>query len=221
MENDYERCPATPNPPAVSQIDSAPRRRTVVLASAAGILLASGGIVAALTLSAGAQLANSPEAAATTVTATPWMPRPQYTAEAPSVPGQTECTPNVLRRACSPSRDLEQSAALAWFNEAKSPYTAIQDAVQAATTEMQDSNMDGVRSACQQLRSSSQKLGHTLPSPDQALTAEVQGAVDELITAADLCLAPDATSNVQALMSHVEQANSHFSNAQQIIEGKS
>jgi hypothetical protein len=183
-------------------------------------------------MSAGAQLASSPEATATTVTAIPGpggshrdtgfdLRRPQFTAQAPATPGQTECTRNLLRTACSPSRDAGQSDALAWFNEAKAPYMAIQNALQTASTEMQAENMDGVRGACEQILSNSQRLRSTLPSPDEALTTEVEGAVDELITAANLCLGPDATSNAQALMSHVESANAHFANAQGIIENKS
>ncbi|ULE33606.1 hypothetical protein [Mycobacterium sp. IDR2000157661] len=201
-----------------------------VVAGAGSALLAAGGIVAAVTMSAGAQLPFSPEAAAT-VTATPGfgsnrdsgfdLRRPQFTAQAPATPGQVECIPNLSRTACPPVRDRADSAAAGWMNEAQGPYTAIQSSLQTAASEMQAQNMDGVRSACKQILSNSQRLRNTLPSPDEALTAEVEGAVSELITAANMCLGPDATSNAQALMSHVEQANAHFANAQQIMESKS
>jgi hypothetical protein len=179
-------------------------------------------------MSAGAQLPFSPEAAATTVTATPGfgssnrdagfdLRRPQFTAAAPPTPGQLECVPNLSRTACPPRRDVAQMSAQAWFNEAQGPYTAIQDALQTATAEMQAQNLDGVRSACSQLRNNSQQLRKTLPSPNEKLTAEIEGAVNELTTAANMCLAPDATDNLQAIVSHVEQANAHFGAAQQYM----
>jgi hypothetical protein len=86
---------------------------------------------------------------------------------------------------------------------------------------MQAQNMDGVRTACTRVLNDSQRLGNTLPAPDAGLTTEVQGAVDELTTAANLCLAPDASSNTDGIMSHIQNANSHFSAAQQIIQSKS
>lgn len=227
MENDYGSCPATPNPPGDGQINSGQVWRSAVWGSAAAILVASGVVVAALGLSTGAQFANSPEAVATTVRATPAMPRPQYTAQAPSTPGQTACTPSVLQLACPPSRPPAGSNAsvaadaMAWFNKAKGPFNAVQDGLKSAAAAMQSQDIDGVRGACTQVRNSSQELGNTLPSPDAALTGEVQGAVDELMTAADMCLAPNATSNGQAIMSHVQNANAHFANAQKIIESKS
>jgi hypothetical protein len=227
MENGYDSCPATPNPPCAGEIDSPPAWRSTVWGSAAAILVGSGVIIATLGLSAGAQLANSPEAVATTVRATPAMPRPAYTAQAPQTPGQTECTPSILQQACPPSRPPAGSSsaapadALAWFNKAKGPFTAIQDALKTAGSAMQAQDIDGIRGACQSVLNNSQRLGNTLPSPDAGLTAEVRGAVDELTTAANLCLAPDATSNGEAIMSHVQNANAHFSNAQQIIQSKS
>jgi hypothetical protein len=232
MECDSERCPVTASSPEAEDLVVVPGRRTAVLAGAAGVFLVVAGVVAVLTLSAGTQLANSPEAAASTVTATPGvgssnrdsgfdLRRPQFTAQAPATPGQVECIPNLSRTACPPSRDVGQTAAVAWFDKAKAPYFAIQNSLQTASSEMQAQNIDGVRTACQQLQSNSQRLRATLPSPDESLTAEVQGALDQLLTAADMCLAPDAASNTQAILSHVEQANTHFGNAQQIIESKS
>ena len=227
MENDYESGPATSNSPSVGPIDSVQRWRGTVFGSAAAIMVAVGVVVAALGLSAGAQLANSPEAVATTVRAVPPMPRPAYTAEAPSVPGQIDCTPSIMQQACPPSRPASGSAvsapadALAWFNKAKGPFTAIQDGLQSASKAMQAQNMDGVHTACQQVLNNSQMLGNTLPSPDAGLTTEVRGAVDELTAAATMCLSPNATSNTDAIMSHVQNANAHFSAAQQIIESKS
>jgi hypothetical protein len=228
MEDDYENCPATPNSPNAGRNYLGLWRRGAAWAGASAILVASGVTVAAL--SAGAQLVNSPEAVATTVRATPAPSslRPQYQAQAPQVPGQIECAPTILRAACPPLRApagsggaSDVTSALAWFNKAKAPFNAIQDALKTASSAMQTQDVDGVRSACQQLGSSSQQLGSTLPSPDSALTSEVQGAVDELTTAANMCLAPNATSNTDAIMGHVQNANSHFSNAQQIIKSKS
>jgi hypothetical protein len=213
MEDDYENCPATPNSPNAGRNYLGLWRRGAAWAGASAILVASGVTVAAL--SAGAQLVNSPEAVATTVRATPAPSslRPQYQAQAPQVPGQIECAPTILRAACPPLRAPAGSGGA-------SDVTS-QDALKTASSAMQTQDVDGVRSACQQLGSSSQQLGSTLPSPDSALTSEVQGAVDELTTAANMCLAPNATSNTDAIMGHVQNANSHFSNAQQIIKSKS
>jgi hypothetical protein len=223
-DNDYEGARMKLNPPSARH-----RWRRAFAGSAAAIMVGSGLVISALGLSAGAQLANSPEAVATTVRATPTMVRPQYTAQAPMTPGQTECDPSMLRAACSPSRPPAQlgssgsggAGAAAWFNEAKGPFTAIQNALQTATSAMQAQDMDGVRSACQQVLNNSERLGRTLPSPNAGLTAQVQGAVDELKTAANLCLGPDTASNAESILSHVQNANSHFSAAQQIIESKS
>ncbi|MEO3761503.1 hypothetical protein ABGB19_24895 [Mycobacterium sp. B14F4] len=231
MKRDNKGHPVTVESASDEKFGGSQRRLMTILASAGSALLATGGIVAALTMSAGAQLPFSPEAAASSVTATPGfgsnrdsgfdLRRPQFTAQAPATPGQVECIPNLSRSACPPSRNVADSAAAGWLRAAQGPYTAIQSSLQTAASEMQAQNMDGVRSACQQILSNSQRLRNTLPSPDEALTAEVEGAVSELITAANMCLGPDATSNAQALMSHVEQANAHFANAQQIMESKS
>lgn len=222
-ENDVDCQPTSPSENDGARLDPELRRRSALFASAAAVLLAVVGIAVALGLGQGAQLVSPPEAAATTVRATPPAPRPQYTAQAPITPGQIRCSPSTLQRACSQagSGAARASAATAWFNAAKSPFNTIQLALQAAGKEAQASNVDGVRSACEQLAAGSRQLGNTLPSPDEGLTNEVQAAVDELTVASDMCLAPDAASNYQAVMSHVTAANSHFAAAQQIIEGKS
>jgi hypothetical protein len=225
MQNEYEDDPLTPNPPSARANETGRRWRRMLAGSAAASVVGSGVVVAALGLSAG-QLANSPEAMATTVRATPTQMRPQYTAQAPMTPGQTECDPSILRRACSPSRPptgsgADGASAVAWFNKAKGPFTAVQQAIQTAGNALQAQDMDGVRSACQEVLTNSQRLGRTLPSPDAGITTEVQGAVDELTTAANLCLGADMTSNAETIMSHVQNANAHFSAAQQIIESKS
>lgn len=226
MEYDYEGSAASPNPRCAGEIHWGRRWRGAAWGSAAAILVTSG-VVAAAVGASGGQLTKSPEPVATTVRASPTGQRPQYAAQAPETPGQLVCTPTVLQAACPPSRPPAGAGtgapadAVAWFNKAKGPFNAVQDGLKSAGAAMQAQNVDGIRSACTQVRDSSQELGNTLPSPDAALTKEVRGAVDELITAADMCLAPDATSNGQAIMSHVQNANAHFSNAQQIIESKS
>ena len=210
VQNENESCPSAFDGLDSGQINPELRRRSTMLAAAAAALLAVGGVVAVLGLGAGAQLVSSPNAWATTVRATPPSPRPHYTAQAPTAPGEL--------RSRNPGQARAESA-MAWFDAAKPPFNSIQDALQTAAEAAQASNVDGVRSACEQLRAGSRRLGNTLPSPDKGLTDEIQAAVDELTVASDICLAPNATSNYQEVLSHVTAANSHFAAAQQIIEG--
>jgi hypothetical protein len=67
-----------------------------------------------------------------------------------------------------------------------------------------------------------QRLNATLPSPIPALTAEVQGVVDEIGAAFSVCMAAGPNvgqQNVGLFQLHLNAALAHVTRAQQIAQG--
>jgi hypothetical protein len=74
--------------------------------------------------------------------------------------------------------------------------------------------------SCRQLQNAGQRLGATLPSPNSAVTSEVQGAVDNISTATNSCGAfGTGQADVNQINSSVSQAMAHLDKAQQILQG--
>ncbi|MDT5050374.1 MAG: hypothetical protein QOG75_6278 [Mycobacterium sp.] len=114
-------------------------------------------------------------------------------------------------------------ASSGWLSKATPPFQDIQRAGQSLSKALAANDIAGVKTACRQLNGAGQRLGATLPSPDPALTSEVQAAVDEITTGSNSCLSLDLGSAVQAdidrFSSHLKQAKAHLDRAQQIAQG--
>jgi hypothetical protein len=118
----------------------------------------------------------------------------------------------------------ESNPVLAWAAKASDPGHDIESAVARARSAIGAGDMAGVKAACQEMSDANQRLDATLPSPVRALTAEVQGIVDEIGAAASICLnaGPDAGQpEIDAFTAHVNAALAHYSRAQQIGQANS
>jgi hypothetical protein len=85
-----------------------------------------------------------------------------------------------------------------WTSRSMDPYTDLQNAMQSVSNVLAAHGVQGAQSACEELHGAAQRLGATLPSPDAAVTSEVQAGVDEISTASNSCLSSDLASAVQA-----------------------
>jgi hypothetical protein len=92
--------------------------------------------------------------------------------------------------------------------------------VTALSTAVNAQDAAGMTTSCQQLHNAGQRLGATLPSPNSAVTSEMQGAVDNISTATNSC---DALGTGQVDLnqfnSSINQATAHLLTAQHILQG--
>jgi len=188
-------------------------------------LLGSVAVVIAAAVTAGTPLASSPTStAAPTVTATPWSPgTPAWLP-----PGLQAMTPPPARKPTAqvslPSPPPQANASGSWASATQAPLHDLQNAVQALSDAMKAQDMDGVKAACGQLNNAGQRLGATLPSPERALTSEVQAAVDDIGTASNSCSAfgpSGGIGDLDAFTSTLNDAWGHLGKAQQIEAGLS
>jgi hypothetical protein len=112
-----------------------------------------------------------------------------------------------------------------WAATSAPTYTDLQNAAQNLANAVNAGNRAGIQPACQELNGAAQRAGATLPSPDPALTSEVQAAVDEIITTTNACVSFDPQSqqlqqaDVDKAESQLKQAEAHLRKAQQIVQG--
>jgi hypothetical protein len=186
----------------------------------AAVVLGSAAAVIATVVAAGTQIASSPTAGANTISATPWTPRPTG-APVPQKPDAT--VGNQGNLGGNPNSGAGGGAATGWASKAGPPLHDIQAAMQSLTTAIKAQDFDGLRTACGQLGNAGQRLGATLPSPDQELTSEIQAAVDDVATASNSCPAfgpGSGQAELSSLTSPLNEAMAHLSKAQQIASGK-
>jgi hypothetical protein len=113
----------------------------------------------------------------------------------------------------------ESSPVLAWAAKASDAGRDIESAVQSVQGAIGAGDVAGAKAACQQMSDANQRVKSMLPSPVRALTAEVQGIVDEIGAAASICLnaGPNAgQAEIDAFTSHVNAAMVHFTRAEAI-----
>jgi hypothetical protein len=188
-------------------------RRCTQWAGVGAVLVGLAGVASAAVVAGGMQAASVPSAVASTTDATPWVPRPntlpQFFPDMSSrVSGQ-----GTVR---SPE---ESSPVLAWAAKASDADQDIESAVQSVQSAVGAGDVAGAKAACQQMSDANQRLKATLPTPVRALTAEVQGTVDEIGAAASICLnaGPNAgRAEVDLFTSHVNGSLAHFTRAEEI-----
>jgi hypothetical protein len=178
-----------------------------------GAVLAGLSAVSATVLAMGTEVGSVPSAVASTTDATPWVPRPG---------GMPPFFPDMSSQVSSQGTvrsPQESSPVLAWAAKASDAGQDIKSAVQSVQGAIAARDIAGAKAACQQMSDANQRLNAMLPTPVRALTAEVQGIVDEIDAASDICLnaGPNAgQAEVASFTSHVNAALAHFDRAQQI-----
>jgi hypothetical protein len=112
-----------------------------------------------------------------------------------------------------------------WASTAEPVYNDLQNAMRNLATAVNAGNVDGIQPACQELNGAAQRARATLPTPDPALTSEVQAAVDEITTATNSCLSIDLKSDkpipqadIDGFKSQLQQAGAHVRKAQTIVQ---
>jgi hypothetical protein len=182
----------------------------------AGVGAVVGGFAVAASatiLAAGTQVADIPSAAASTTDATPWTPRPNTLPQFfPDMSSQVS-SQGTVRSA------QESNPVLAWAARASDAGRDIKSAAQSVQGAVAARDIAGAKAICQQMSDANQRLDAMLPSPVRALTAEVQGIVDEIDAASSICLnaGPDAgQAEIDSFTSHVNAAWTHYNRAEQI-----
>jgi hypothetical protein len=168
---------------------------TALLAACVAIVIGTAAVGAT-------QLANSPIATAQTAT-----------------PGPVPAPPpmRVTAQAAAPSQAKSPAN---WVSRAGPPFTDIHVAAKALVATMSAQDVGGMTTSCQQLHNAGQRLGATLPSPNAAVTSEVQGAVDNISAATNSCDALGSGGvDLNQVNSYVGQAMGQMDKALQILQG--
>jgi hypothetical protein len=186
------------------------RRRS---AGVGAVVVGFAAAASATILAGGTQVADIPSAAASTTDATPWTPRPA------TLP---QFFPDMSSRVSSQGtvRSAQESnPVLAWATRASDAGQDIKSAAESVQGAIAARDIAGAKALCQQMSDANQRLKAMLPTPVRALTAEVQGIVDEIDAASSICLnaGPDTgQAEVDSFTSHLNAAWAHFNRAQQI-----
>jgi hypothetical protein len=189
----------------------APRRRRW---AGVGAIVAGFAVAASATiLAAGTQVADIPSAAASTTDASPWTPRPGTLPQFFPDMSSEVSSQGTVRSA------QESNPVLAWAARAADPGHDIKSAADGVQGAIAAHDIAGAKALCQQMSAANQRLKALLPTPVRALTAEVQGIVDEIDAAAKICLnaGPDTgPAEVGSFTSHLNAAWAHYNRAEQI-----
>ena len=170
-----------------------------------GRLVGLAAVVTAIAIGTGTQLANSPTAIAD-----------KGGRATPSVTG-VEAVPTAIV-----SGVADPTSALDYFSSLSGGYQTMQAALQNIGKALQAQDFDSVKAGCQQLRSGGQLLKSTLPSPNSRVTFRIQSAVDNIDSAADLCMGLGPTStqaDLDHMMSFIDNANADFKTVKQTLAG--
>jgi hypothetical protein len=119
-----------------------------------------------------------------------------------------------LANAASPLAD--------WLTKASQPISNIHRAEDEAMTALRSNkplDLEKLKNACTQLGDANGALQKVMPTPDPNLTAEVQQAVDNFETAADVCpkIKAKKDDNQQEFMSSLYDAEQHLAKADAIL----
>ena len=158
---------------------------------AVGVFVGSAAVVVASAITVGTQVAGSPVASA--------GPKPTATVSGATDPG----------------------TGYRWYEELGKPYSAMQDSLQTIVAALDaGGDLSGIREGCRGLRSGSRQFAAVLPAPDSRATFRIEGVVDDLNNAADMCMGfgPGITwEGVQPMMSYIDDANARLRSTQQIL----
>ncbi len=173
-------------------------------AGVAAVLAGLMGIAVVAVVLAGTQLVSSPMATAGTTRATPWVPRPIFVPKPVPHPKSSVGASGTSPAAAANPVDVMS----AWAGKATAPLQAIQQGMTELGNALNAQDVGAMKKACAAIDAASGKLGATLPSPKQEVTAEAQAAVDEIGQMYTACVAdpPD----VSGLQTHGNAANQHM-----------
>ncbi|MBV8928605.1 MAG: hypothetical protein JO152_05725 [Mycobacteriaceae bacterium] len=188
-------------------------------AKVAAVVVGTGLIVGALVVATGMQMVSSPSATAGTVTATPWAPG-TWAQNMPQ-PGAAPAPASTTAPGGRSSSNAAGSAGSNWGTREAAAITDIGTSLQTVNTALSNQDVNGAKAGCQQLRAAGQKLGATLPSPDQDATNQLQATVDNINAAVDTCMGFGSGSDVNQYSSLIDQAKTHLDSAQQMIQSRS
>jgi hypothetical protein len=109
-----------------------------------------------------------------------------------------------------------------WLTRASEPMSNIHRAEDDALTALRSNkpiDFDKLKAACTQLGDADRALQNVMPTPDPNLTAEVQQAVDNFETAADVCpkIKAKKDDNQQEFMTSLYDAEQHLAKADAIL----
>jgi hypothetical protein len=179
-----------------------------------GIVVAGFAVAASATiLAGGTQVANVPSAAASTTDATPWTPRPGTLPQFFPDMSSEVSSQGTVRSA------QESNPILAWAARAADAGQDIKAAAESVQGAIAARDIAGAKALCQQMSTANKRLDALLPSPVRAVTAEVQGIVDEIDAAASICLnaGPNTgQAEIDSFTSHLNAAWAHYNRAQQV-----
>lgn len=159
-------------------------------ARVAGLLVGLAAVGVATAITAGVQVASSPIATA--------GPKPTATASGAADP----------------------HTAYAWYQKLGAPYNAMQDSLAAVGTALNTGDVDALHAACRDLRVAAGQYAALLPSPDSRATFRIQGVVDDLNAAADICMGFGPGINwegAKPMSAHIDDANARLRSAKQIL----
>jgi hypothetical protein len=109
-----------------------------------------------------------------------------------------------------------------WLTRASDPISNIHRAEDQAMTALRSNkplDLEKLKGACTQLSDANGALQKVMPTPDPNLTAEVQQAVDNFETAADVCpkIKAKKDDNQQEFMKSLYDAEQHLAKADAIL----
>lgn len=124
-----------------------------------------------------------------------------------------------------PAANAQNDQLATWLSNASAPVSTIHQAESTVLDVVlaKPRDLTKLEPVCPQLNDAKSALSHQLPSPDPALTAEIQQAVDSFEDAAQSCKDAVADSgeqqdtDVKALLSYLKVAEQHLSSADTII----
>ena len=185
------------------------RRWAGVGAVVVGFAAAAGATI----LAGGTQVADIPSAAASTTDATPWTPRPATLPQFFPDMSSEVSSQGTVRSA------QESNPVLAWAARASDAGQDIKSAAESVQGAIAARDIAGAKALCQQMSDANHRLKAMLPTPVRALTAEVEGIVDEIDAASRICLnaGPNTgQAEIDSFASHLNAAWAHYNRAQQI-----
>jgi hypothetical protein len=109
-----------------------------------------------------------------------------------------------------------------WLTKASEPILNIHRAEDEAMSALRSNkplDLDKLKTACTHLGDANRALQNVMPTPDPNLTAEVQQAVDNFETAADVCpkIKAKKDDNQQEFQSSLFQAEQHLAKGDAIL----
>ncbi|CAN5449791.1 hypothetical protein BH09ACT7_BH09ACT7_20780 [soil metagenome] len=114
----------------------------------------------------------------------------------------------------------DTAAVATWWSTAQQPFLDVKQAVDDTQTALDALDPQGVATACQDMHDAIVALQAELPAPDRAIDAELHAAIEDVHSAAHMCLAAEAgsTNSYQGEFAvALEQADQQLQAARRLI----